>query len=74
MDIYICISEVGGVRALRPQPGNRFVLFVRASGRARSKGCSLDESTEGSSVTVPLWARRCLAVLARVFDFLPFIL
>ena len=24
------ISEVGGVRAQRPQPGNRFVSFVRA--------------------------------------------
>ena len=34
--IHMCvsISEVGGVRAQRPQPGNRFVSFVRASGRA----------------------------------------
>ena len=30
-------SEVGGVRAQRPQPGNRFVSFVRASGRARAR-------------------------------------
>ena len=28
------ISEVGGVRTKWPQPGNRFVSFVRASGRA----------------------------------------
>jgi hypothetical protein len=34
--IYACIY-IGGwvVRAQRPQPGNRFVLFVRASRRAR---------------------------------------
>ena len=28
------LSEVGGVRTKWPQPGNRFVSFVRASGRA----------------------------------------
>ncbi len=27
-------SEVGGVRTKWPQPGNRFVSFVRAGGRA----------------------------------------
>ena len=27
------ISEVGGVRVQRPQPGNRFVSLLRASGR-----------------------------------------
>ena len=31
------MSEVGEVRAQRPQPGNRFVSFVRASGRARAR-------------------------------------
>ena len=31
------ISEVGGVRAQRPQPGNRFVSFVRASGQVRAR-------------------------------------
>jgi len=31
------ISEVAGVRAQRPQPGNRFVSCVRASGRSRTR-------------------------------------
>ena len=34
------LSEVGGVRAQRPQPGNRFVSFVRASGRAGAREIS----------------------------------
>ena len=36
MYMYVCISEVGGVR----QPGNRFVSFVRAM---RSCVCPRDD-------------------------------
>ena len=35
--IYIYISEGGGLERQRPLPGNRFVSFVRASGRARAR-------------------------------------
>ena len=70
-------SEVGGVRTKWPQPGNRFVSFVRASGRAGEiKMVCLNESAEGSSfaaaAAAPSLGRRCLAVLARVFEFLLF--
>ena len=34
------ISEVGGVRAQRPQPGNRFVSFVRACVCVRVRACA----------------------------------
>ena len=42
---YIVLSEVGGVRAQRPQPGNRFVLFVRASERAGERAGERARST-----------------------------
>ena len=35
--IYIYISEVGGEEIAPPQPGNRFVSFVRSSGRGEAK-------------------------------------
>ena len=34
------LSEVGGVSTKWPQPGNRFVSFVRASGRAGAREIS----------------------------------
>ena len=35
--IYSIIGGWGGESFVKPQPGNRFVSFVRASGRARDQ-------------------------------------
>ena len=37
ISLSLSLSEVGGVRAQRPQPRHLFVSFVRASGRARER-------------------------------------
>ena len=69
--------EVGGVSPLWPQPGNRFVSFVRASGRGEAK---LRGRARGDSILVLglFWGKRtptapappkpCPGVVREFFD------